>query len=202
METKKTVIVLIMLVLSVHAIGQKDSVIKKGMIRAHANLSGGYLFHSKNFASYISGNAEYYINERFSVIGEGWCSFDIIDQDEIGLRKNFSLFAGMNYHPVKKSRWDPYIGFNAGVGLFTNNYYLDTLIRESPVQFTPLVGVTTGLNYYVGSIFHFFVQAKFVAGGGSSSEYGRTYLYELKLSGGLGWNISTQPKRKKPTARN
>lgn len=202
METKKAIIMVIMLGMMGTAIGQRDSVIKNGMIRAHANLSGGYLFHTKNFASYISANCEYYINESFSVIGESWFSFDIVDENEIGLRKNFSGFAGMNYHPVKKSRWDPYVGFNAGLGFFTNNYYQNTLIRESPVQFTPLVGATVGLNYYVGSIFHFFVQCKFVAGGGSSSMYGRTYLHELKLSGGLGWNITTRKRKTKPVGVN
>ncbi len=196
MEKKKIITVLLCCFLSTQLFAQKDSVIKKGMIRAHGNLSGGYLFQSKKFASYISANAEYYINEGFSVVGETWFSFNIAKQNELGLCKNFSTFAGLNYHFVRKSRWDPYIGFSAGAGLVTINHFQDTLIRESPVQFSPLVGVTAGLNYYIGSIFHFFFQCKFVAGGSNSSLYGRTYLEEIKLSGGLGWNFTPKKKKK------
>jgi hypothetical protein len=182
---------------SANILAQKDSIPKTGMLRAQANISGGYLFAAKKYAPYISANADYYINENFSITGEAWFSFDIIGMDQLGLRKNFSTFLGLNYHPVKYSRWDPYIGFGAGAGLITVNHFQDTLIRESPIQFTPLVGVTAGVNYYVGSIFHFFLQCKFVAGGANSSLYGRTYLEELKISGGLGWNFTPRKKNKK-----
>jgi len=198
MEAKKIILAIVATACigsGVYAQKGLDSIIKKGVVRAHGNLSGGYLFYQKKYASYISGNLEYYINENFSLVGEAWCSFNIAGDDEIGLRKNFSGFAGLNYHPVKYSRWDPYIGFSAGAGIITSNYFQDTLIRESPVQFSPLVGVSAGLNYYIGSIFHFFVQCKFVAGGNNSYQYGRTYLEELKFSGGLGWNFSRKKKK-------
>lgn len=198
MEAKKIIAAAIFIIcISAGINGQKDTVFKTGMLRAQANISGGYLFQQKTYAPYISANADYYINENFSITSEAWCSFDIIGMDKTGLRKNFSLFLGMNYHPVKWSRWDPYIGFSAGAGIHTVNYYKDTIITESPVQFSPLVGVTAGLNYWVGSIFHFFVQCKFVAGGANSSQYGRTYLEELKFSGGLGWNLKPRKKIKK-----
>lgn len=197
MEKKKIgLIIFIMITLGMaNTFAQKDTVLKTGMLRAQANISGGYLFSQKKFAPYISANIDYYINENFSITSEAWISFDIINMENIGLRKNYSLFLGLNYHPLKYSRWDPYIGFSAGGGIHTINYYQDTLIRESPAQFCPLVGVTAGCNYYIGSIFHFFVQAKFVAGGSNSSAYGRTYLEEIKFSGGLGWNFT--PRRKK-----
>jgi hypothetical protein len=187
----------VILIICTSAMAQKDSIPKNGMFRAQANISGGYLFAPKKYAPYISANLDYYINENFSITGESWFSFDIIPGNQLGLRKNFSTFLGLNYHPVKFSRWDPYIGFAAGAGLITVNHFQDTLIRESPVQFTPLVGVTAGVNYYVGSIFHFFVQCKFVAGGSNSALYGRTYLEELKISGGLGWNFIPRKKGKK-----
>jgi len=175
---------------------QKDSIFKTGLIRAQANISGGYLFHSKKYAPYISANMDYYMHENFSINGEAWFSFDIINKETTGLRKNFSTFLGMNYHPVKFSRWDPYIGVGAGMAFYTLNYYKDTLIRESPPQFAPVVGITAGLNYYIGTIFHFFVQCKFVAGSVGNSEYGRAYMEELKISGGLGWNL--KPKKRNP----
>jgi hypothetical protein len=196
-QAKKIISATIIVLICTSAMAQKDTVFKSGMLRAQANISGGYLFSQKKFTPYISANADYYINENFSITGESWFSFDIVRPDQLGLRKNFSAFLGLNYHPVKYSRWDPYIGFAAGAGLLTVNHFQDTVIRESPVQFTPLVGVTAGLNYYIGSIFHFFVQCKFVAGGTNSSAYGRTYLEELKISGGLGWNIHTKKKYKR-----
>ncbi len=196
-KAKKIISAAIILIICTSAMAQKDSVPKTGMLRAQANISGGYLFSQKKYAPYISGNLDYYINENFSITGESWFSFDIIPITQLGLRKNFSTFLGLNYHPVRYSRWDPYIGFAAGAGLTTVNYFQDTLIRESAVQFTPLVGVTAGVNYYVGSIFHFFLQCKFVAGGTNSSVYGRTYLEELKISGGLGWNFTPRKKKKR-----
>ena len=198
METKKIIKAITFALLVCCSLqAQKDSVIKTGLFRAQANISGGYIFQSKKYAPYISANLDYYINESFSITAETWISFDIIGMDQIGLRKNYSTFLGLNYHPVRKSRWDPYIGFSAGASIHTINYFVDTLIRESPVQFAPVVGITTGLNYWVGSIFHFFIQCKFVAGGNNSSQYGRTYLEELKFSGGLGWNLKSGIKKKK-----
>jgi hypothetical protein len=198
METAKKIIsVAIIVLICTSAMAQKDSIPKTGMLRAQANISGGYLFSQKKFSPYISANADYYINENFSITGEAWFSFDMVRPDQLGLRKNFSTFLGLNYHPVKFSKWDPYIGFAAGAGLLTVNHFQDTLIRESPVQFTPLVGVTAGVNYYIGSIFHFFLQCKFVAGGTNSSLYGRTYLEELKISGGLAYNFTPRKKKKR-----
>jgi hypothetical protein len=198
MEKKKIIgAIMVFVICTGNMLAQKDSVPKTGMLRAQANISGGYLFSQKKYAPYISANIDYYINNNFSITSEAWVSFDIINMENIGLRKNYSLFLGLNYHPVKFSRWDPYIGFSAGGGIHTVNYFQDTLIRESPIQFTPLVGVTAGCNYYIGSVFHFFVQAKFVAGGSNSSQYGRTYLEEIKFSGGLGWNFTPRIKKKK-----
>ena len=143
MEKKKIVsVVLILFVASVGLFAQRDSVIKTGLFRAQANISGGYIFQSKKYVPYISANLDYYINESFSVTGESWISFDIIGMDQTGLRKNYSTFLGLNYHPVRKSRWDPYIGFSAGASIHTINYFLDTVIRESPIQFAPIVGIT------------------------------------------------------------
>jgi hypothetical protein len=198
MEKKKIALTwFVLALLWAQLAAQKDSVAKTGLLRAQANISGGYLFSQKKYAPYISANLDYYINESFSITGESWFSFDIVPDNQTGLRKNFSTFLGLNYHPVRYSRWDPYIGFAAGVGLHTVNFYQDTTLRESPVQLSPIVGVTAGLNYYIGSIFHFFVQCKFVAGGSNSSTYGRIYLEELKFSGGLGWNFTPRKKQKK-----
>lgn len=195
METKKIIFILVLVCLGV-VYAQRDSIPKKGMLRAQANISGGYMFSQKKFAPYISANLDYYFTENFSIVGDVWFSFDMVNMQQLGLRKNYSTFLGLNYHPLKYSRWDPYIGFSAGAGLITINHFQDTLIRESPIQFTPLVSMSAGLNYYIGSIFHFFVQCKFVAGGTNSSVYGRTYLEELKLSGGLGWNFTPRKKKK------
>ena len=95
--------VVALFLLSANITAQKDSVIKTGMLRAQANISGGYLFQSQKYAPYISANLDYYINENFSITGESWISFDIIGMDQIGLRKNYATFAGLNYHPVRKS---------------------------------------------------------------------------------------------------
>lgn len=166
---------------------------RTGFIRAQGNLAGGYLFSQKNYTAYITGDADVYVSENVSVAGELWYSFAT---NEDALRQNHSLFGGINYHPVKHSRVDPFIGFSPGMGLSKIAYDMNNSRHSTPLTPTPLIGVVTGCNWYVGSIFHMFIKARWVHGQVMGDAPFRTSLHEIKITAGLGWNLRMwKPKR-------
>jgi hypothetical protein len=55
--------------------------------------------------------------------------------------------------------------------------------------FAPLISGVIGCNYYVGSIFNFFVKARFVGGHFKGDVPEFQQLNEIKLTAGLGWNL-------------
>lgn len=187
MESKKLILLpLYCLVLQAAAQTLPITEDRTGFVRAQANLAGGYLFSQKSYSAYITGDADLYIHDKVSVAGEIWYSFAT---DDGPLRQNHALFGGLSYHPVAHSRWDPYVGFSPGIGFAKIAYETDGNRRSSPLTPAPLLGAVTGCNYYVGSVFHLFVKVRWVNGQVMGDAPFRTPLHELKITGGLGWNL-------------
>ena len=195
MEPKKLIFVpLLFAALALQAQVMPITVARTGFVRAQGNLAGGYLFSQKNYTAYLAGDMDVYVSERVSVTGDLWYSFATNDG---ALRQNHAIFGGLNFHPVRHSRWDPYIGFSPGVGLAKVNYATADARQTSPLTPLPLVSVATGCNWYVGSIFHLFIKVRWVNGQVVGDAPFRTSLHELKITGGLGWNLRVwKPKRR------
>lgn len=196
MEIKKTLLIIAVVLSagSIHA--QTEKFDRTGIIRAQANISGGYLFQQREFGAYVSGDIDVYVAPKVSVTGEGWYGINI-HTGEKGIQGNHALFSGINYHFIRHKHWDPYIGFSPGAGFVVMGYddSLSTL-RQSRVMAAPLVSVTAGCNWYVGTVFHFFVKLRFVSGQVMGDPPTPTRLEELKLSAGLGWNIRAWNRKK------
>ena len=171
--------------------------VRKGCVRGEGNLAPGYLFYQKDVTAYVNGESEYFVDDRTSVVGSLWISFNMGNNPK-GLYANHSMFGGINYHFLRPMRIDPYVGLTPGFGLVRAGY-ADAIGDLSKTDFTPvpLIAVAAGFNYYIGSIFHFFVKAQYTTGQIFSSLPVEKHLDELKVTAGLGWNIRLWTPRKR-----
>ena len=194
MESPKTLITILFIATTAIASAQPIVERREGNVRAQGNLAGGYLFSQKAFSAYLAGDMDLFIDDNVSLTGEAWYGFKTHDKPT-GLLRNHAVYWGFNYHPLKKGRWDPYVGLSPGMALVQAGYHDGEGIARKTFGAAPLASGVIGCNYYVGSVFHFFVKARAVAGRfrGSSPEF--TNLNEMKLSAGLGWNARLWKKK-------
>lgn len=188
METWKKIITVLLLFVAITSFSQPIVESRKGNLRTQGNIAGGYLFSQKAAGAYLTGDLDLFIDERVSISGAGWYGFKTGEND-LGLYRNHAVFGGFNFHPVRKGRWDPFMGFSPGVGIAEIRY----LDAEGLSQFTtgvaPLISGEIGCNYYVGSIFNLFVKARAVTGQAGGKAPAPTRLDEIKITAGLGWNF-------------
>jgi len=121
-----TSIRILLLLLSVlafnHLPAQKIWEERKGCVRSQGNLAPGYLFSQKIASAYINGDMDLFFDNRVSFTGSAWYSFALNRKNETGIKANHAIFWGLNYHFLKPSRWDPYIGLTPGVGIVQAAY--------------------------------------------------------------------------------
>ena len=198
MESKamKATLMVIAVLICAHLSAQKIWNERAGCISAQGNLAPGYLLEQKSVGAYVDGDIEVFIDDRFAATGALWGSFATTAKNEIGLRANHALFFGANYHFLKPGRFDPFVGFTPGIGLVRATYQNGGEVSMAPFTVTPLAGVTVGCNYYVGSIFHFFVRVECVVGEMFSTLPSPKRIDELKFMGGLAFNLRLwKPKK-------
>lgn len=188
MEPQKAFITILLTAITALVSAQPIAERRVGSLRAQGNLAGGYLFSQKTFSASAAGDFDLFADDNVSVTGEVWYGFKTHNKP-IGLLHNHALFWGFNYHPLKKGRWDPYIGLSPGMAWVQAGYYDGEGVAIKTFGVAPLVSGVIGCNYYAGSLFHFFVKARPVAGRfrGASAEF--TSLSEMKIYAGLGWNV-------------
>ena len=196
-----TSIRILLLMLSVlafsHLPAQKIWEERKGCIRSQGNLAPGILFNQKIAAGYLNGDMDLFFDNRVSFTGSAWYSFAMNRKNETGIKANHAVFGGLNYHFLKPSRWDPYIGLTPGVGLVQVAYKDGDNIKSTPYSLAPLVSASVGCNYYIGWIFHVFVKVQAVTGQVFGTLPAPQRLDELKIMAGLGWNLRMwKPKHK------
>jgi hypothetical protein len=198
-DTIKVICLLLFVAATPQSQAQKIWTERKGSISAQGNLAPGYLFAQKSVSAYVNGDVEIFIDDRASFIGQAWISFATTEKNKAGLRANHAIFWGANYHFLKPGRWDPYVGFTPGMGLVRAGYKSGEDIKLTPFSVVPLVSISAGCNYYVGSIFHFFVKVQGVSGQMFSDLPVPKRLDELKFMAGLGWNLRMWKPKKHDT---
>ena len=189
MEKIKPLIISLLLIHALLIEAQDKSFVIKGLISGRLTLSPSLSFSNNNSAFYLHGNLEHYVSENISLVGEGYYYLGELSSAENIFSFNHSLFFGASKHFTKgKNDW--YIGFQPGLS-FTK---LNNVYTLSPTQIgaNPLASFVTGYNFYMGSIFHYFVQARYVAGSHHYDVY--KGLSELRLSAGLGFNLWANKK--------
>ncbi len=175
--------------------------VRKGCIRSQGNLGGGYLFAQRRISGYLNGEMEIFFDDRFAFAGALSFSFVTIKKNETGLKANHALFSGANYHFLKPSRWDPYIGITPGVGLVRAVYHNGDELKTTSFSLAPLLSTQVGCNFYAMSFLHFFVKAQFIAGQIFGTLSVPQRLDEMKFMGGMGWNLRLWKPKERDVCR-
>lgn len=188
METGKKILTVIWMLVTLSSAAQPILENRTGNLRSQGNLAGGYLFKQQAAGAYLAGDFDLFVDERVSIAGAGWYGFKMSENAE-GLFRNHAIFSGLNYHPVKKGRWDPFFGLSPGIGIAEIRFADAEGIQKTTVGVAPLISGEIGCNFYVGSIFNLFVKARAVTGHARGDAPAPVRLDEIKMSAGLGWNF-------------
>lgn len=169
----------------------QDAFTRPGLIKAMATISPSKMFGYNESYFYLHGNLEGYVNQKVSIAGEGYLFLGEQTKAPQSFKTLNNLFFGMNYHYVKGSA-DLYIGLQPGVAIGKLN--TDSLkVPMAHVGVSPVCSAVTGVNYFVGNYFNFFIQMRYVAGE-HNYDFHKS-LSEIRLSAGLGFNIHTIKKK-------
>lgn len=168
---------------------------RKGNVRTQGNIAGAYLFSQKTFVPYLTGDMDLFFDPHVALAGSVWVSLPI-GKITSGIKQNHAVFGGANYHPLKNGRWDPFIGLTPGIGLVQAEQNVGELTTRTKLSVVPLLSAAVGCNYYIGSVFNFFVKAQGVSGQFFKIEHQSIRLDDLRLTAGLGFNFQLwKPKK-------
>lgn len=165
----------------------------KGMIQIQPTVCAGYLFAHKTVTAYFRANAEYYVQDNFSVRTD--CHYFIATDKKLAepIRMNHGLTLGAFVHKMR-GQLDFYFGFQPGVAITKTD--VDS-ISNNGIRFSPIITLTPGANYYLNRFLHFHLSIQYVHGK-HVPEYGSVLaLNELRLSTGLAINFNPWEKKKR-----
>ena len=183
---KKIILLICLISLSSNLFSQKESIIQTGLTRAMLTISPAKMLFSSNSYFYLHGNLEVYLNKNYSFAGEGYFYLGSLTKNRPEFNQNHSLFFGFSKH-LTKGNFDYYIGIQPGFSFTEVIPPYDNFAKSTKMAVNPLFSSITGINYYVGNFFHFFVQSRLVLGKHSTDI--TQNLADLRLSAGLGFNI-------------
>ena len=192
MGRKKISIVLVTCFLSISVLAQQDSskqFIHKGLLRGALTYSVGMMSELTISNIYVTGNLEYYADNKVSIRGDG-CFFVSSLNDNRYLKQNHQVFFGACYNFPVKSRLNPFIGFQPGVAISRINFVYGL---SDPGSIGPVASVVTGFNYYAEKWFHVLINVRYVVGQ-HLDEVALFSLNEVSFSFGLGWNLDVLKK--------
>lgn len=168
-------------------VAQESPFINTGLISARLTLSPSIKFAGGSSDFYLHGNLEGYISNAISLAGEGYFYLGTLASVQEVFRYNHSLFFGASRHFIK-NRQDLYVGLQPGLAFTKLNPHNPPGTTQAGVN--PLMSFVSGYNYYVGKIFHYFIQVRCVLG---NHNYDSPHsLSELRFSAGLGFNLQSR----------
>jgi len=192
----KRLFLLLSIWIATSSFGQEFS--KSNILRASASFSVGKLLKDKETTINVGTSLEYYLDEKFSLRGEGVYFIGYNDDVAFGYKYNHGLMAGLIYHFTEKKAFDPYIGLQPGMSFgqygnltdstLANDTYWLTNNQYTNFHVNPTVSIHTGFNYYAEKLFHLFIDVRYLYGN-FHSEIPTMSLSELRVEFGLGWNL-------------
>lgn len=186
----KKILLIVGLVGMVISANAQDKIKKARGIRMMGTFSPGILTSTGEPVYYLTGQWNYYFNEHISLAGEGsYFMSSLKTPNEI--TANHKLLGGFNYHFNSDQRFDPFIGLQMGVGL-VGRQSLQLINVKRLNEVVPLISPTVGMNYYVGSIFHFFGHVRFNSGTSLEAFNEKRNMDEWQLMVGLGLNFGVK----------
>ena len=171
---------------------QDSSTIRPGLLSTQLTISPSHMFCDNQTYMYLHGAFEGYLSKKVSVTGEVYYNV-ASSSGKNTFDYNHSLFFGTSYHFTHLDN-DLFVGIQPGISLTKINAKANN-IASSDFGVDPLVSAVVGYNYFAGSIFHFFLQSRYVLGDHNYNVH--KSLSEIRFSAGLGFNINTGKRRKK-----
>ncbi len=184
---KKIIISICLISVSYNLFSQKENIVQTGLTRAMLTISPAKMLSSSNSYFYLHGNLEVYLNKNYSFSGEGYFYQGILAKNRSEFFYNHSLFFGFSKHFVK-GNFDYYLGIQPGFSFTDVIPPYDNFAKTTKMAVNPMFSAITGINYFVGNFFHFFVQSRLVLGNHSTDFI--LNLADLRFSAGLGFNIN------------
>ena len=184
---RKTTFLAAMLILVISSNAQTEFNKRHG-VRLMGTLSPGYMLGLKEAVVSLSGSWSYYLSEHVSVHGEG--SYFLTSLNDFSrVSSNHSLLGGLNYHFKANTRFDPFLGMQPGAGFFTRE---GGKLVQYKTEVVPVISFVAGMNYYVGSIFNFFVHLLYLQSQSLEHLPVKMPLSEIRLMAGLGFNFGVK----------
>jgi hypothetical protein len=172
----------------------------EGLLKFTATIEPGFMFDPQLLTINLSGNLQYYLEDRFSVRGDLSYFFDTQQRDG-DLLANHGLYFGGVYHFTKRPIMHPYLGFQPGIHLTQTQYEVPSYVYPQPsfYKIVPVVSIIGGADFYVSKYFNFFVAGRAIFGEFRGGKVPRPMnLAELRLSFGLGFHIGLKKHPKAP----
>ena len=193
---KKLVFIITALLMGLGVNAQSDSAtgfVHKGILRAGLTYAVGKMTSFNISNVYLTGNLEYYADNRISVRGDDYYFVNSLNNSKY-LKQNSALYFGACYNFPTHSHFNPMIGLQPGVVLNQLNPVTGSGV-SNPLTASPLGSIVTGFNYYGERWFHIQLDVRYSMGR-HLDEDGLFQLNELSFSFGLGWNLDVLKKKK------
>lgn len=189
----RNLMIAFLFIISINAFTQsnEDTFFRRGMLSAQLTLSPSYMLEEKVGYFYLHGNLEGFVSENISISGDGFLSLGNLSSDDQKLDYNHNLLFGAYYHFTHGTN-DLYSGFQPGLA-FSRISQTTAWYNPQPIV-TPIISPVIGYSYFINDYFHFFAQARYIYGTHYSDE--KISLAEIRLSAGLGFNISLLKTKK------
>lgn len=196
MELKKIIIALLMLS-AIKVQAQENAVYaRNGLLKATATIAPSVMLNRKASNIYLSGFAEYFFEDNFSVRGDLVTYVDAITPANNYYKYNTACYFGLFYHPNKRKNLDPYLGLQPGLAVGrVNSFYNQDF--PAKVQVTPSVALHGGLTFYFWKFFNFYADVAYVHVDMQGLRNGSSLSDELIFSVGLGFHFNVLKDKKK-----
>lgn len=170
---------------------ENNAFVDKGLLKATATISPGFMLNHNYTNIYLSGELEYFLEKNISIRGDGLWYLD--SQNDIPLLKQNSLvYFGALYHFSKKKH-DLFIGLQPGFSITQPNNF-DSLAKSYPIQINPSISLIAGYTFYVWDYCNFFINARYHNTKHINIVNSPLKLDEIIISAGLGFQIKTKNK--------
>ncbi|MCC7050601.1 MAG: hypothetical protein IT239_02320 [Bacteroidia bacterium] len=167
----------------------ESSFIRSGLLKATSTITPSFMLNRKINNIYVSGELEYFLEDKISVRGDGLWYRDS-QQKTPFLKQNSMVFFGALYHFSNKKN-DLFFGVQPAVILAQPNL-TDTLGGYYPAVINPGMSLIAGYTFYVWDYCNFYVNARYLQSKYVGTRMGKIPLDELFISAGLGFQIHTR----------
>lgn len=161
-------------------------------VQGFATFTPGRLFETGERTYSLHGELECVLNERVSVIGDGFYQLQNSHTANASYAYNHNLMAGLAYHPFTQKGeflFDTYVGLEPGIAVSKLNTPSSITTTKSTID--PIAALLLGARLQLTKHLYVFGQFRMIHGNQLGNEFHR--LDEIRLSTGLGFTFWNKP---------